>query len=325
MLKPVKRKGQKYWIARGTVEGIRIERSTKCTRKGDAEAACRRLEDEIRRAQGGQSAELVTFARAVTYYLELGHSPRFITPLLQHFGATPLEHINGAAVHAAAQKIYPDCKASTVVRQVYAPMTAILNLAASQEWCAPPKFKRPKVQKTEMKAASVEWFEALLPQIPDRLAALLAFMATTGCRVSEALFADFDLSNRTAVIGRDKRGKPKIVEYPTWVQVMIANLPRSHTRSIFGYANRNSIYETMKRGCKRAGIEYLKPHECGRHTFATNLLEAGKSLAFVKEAGHWSSGRLVMETYGHLEQSNVRRNSAEVGQNWGKKISKARK
>ena len=85
-------------------------------------------------------------------------------------------------------------------------------------------------------------------------------------------------------------------------------------------ANRNSVYETLKRACERAGIEYLTPHQAGRHTFATNLLAAGKSLAFVKDAGHWSSGRLVMDTYGHLEQSDIRKSSAEVGGNWGKAI-----
>uniref|UniRef100_UPI003D0DF8B8 tyrosine-type recombinase/integrase n=1 Tax=Roseibium sp. TaxID=1936156 RepID=UPI003D0DF8B8 len=183
----------------------------------------------------------------------------------------------------------------------------------------------PKVEKTPMRAASVEWFEKLIPQLPPRLAALLAFLATTGCRISEALFADFDLEKRTAVIGFDKRGQPKIVEFPIWVQVMIANLPESETASIFGYAERRSVYETLKRACKKAKVPYLTPHQAGRHTFATNLLKAGKSLAFVKDAGHWSSGRLVMETYGHLEHSDVRKSATEVGENWGKLVSKASK
>lgn len=326
MLKPVRRKGQKFWSARGTVNGVRIERSTKCTRKSDAEAECRRIEDAIRAAQGHpDQSEPVTFARAVTYYIELGHSPRFIQPLLTHFGTAPVDHITGEAVQQAAKKLYPGRAAATVVRQVYTPMTAILNTAAGEGWCAAPKFKRPKVIKRQMQAASPEWFEALLTEAPPRLAALLCFMATTGCRITEALFADFDLKNCRAIIGRDKRGKPKEVAYPVWVQAMIANLPPSNSRSIFGYAGRSSAYKTLRRVCDRAGIEYLTPHQAGRHTFATNLLKAGKSLAFVKDAGHWSSGKLVMETYGHLERSDILESSAEVGENWGSFRKKSRK
>lgn len=321
MLKPVRRHGAKYWVARGTIDGRRIERSTGCARKGDAERKCREFEDEERQRQGGRPAERPTFAKAVTYYLSLGHDPRFLQPLLDHFGKTPVQDITGSAVQEAAAAIYPGRKNSTIIRQVYAPMTAILNLAAVEGWCAHPKFKRPKVVKPVMKAASVDWFKALLPELPDRLSALLAFMAVTGCRTSEALFADFDLPHRTAIIGRDKNGNPKVVEYPVWVQVMIANLPRSDTASIFGYAERRSVYGTLRRACARAGIPYLTPHQAGRHTFATNLLAAGKSLAFVMKAGHWASGRLVMDTYGHLERSDVARASVEVGENWGKSVA----
>jgi len=320
MLKLVKRNGQKFWIARGTVNGKRIERSTKCTRKSDAEVECRRIEDEIKKLQGGEAKEVVTFARAVTYYIELGHSPRFLKPLLDYFETVSIQDIDGADLQKAARAIYPNCKAATVNRQVYTPMTAILNLAAENGWCAPPKFRRPKIEKPEMKAASAEWFEALFPELPAKLVALLALMATTGIRTTNALFAEYDLVNCSAVIGKDKRGRPIVVQYPEWVRNLIANLPDYETDSIFGYQSRWSVYSTLRRACGRAGIEYLTPHQLGRHTFATNLLKAGKSLAFVKEAGHWSSGKLVMETYGHLEQSDIRQNSAEVGEKWGKKL-----
>lgn len=323
MLKLVKRKNQKFWIARGTINGKRVERSTKCTRKSDAEIRLREIEQDALRAEGGEAqGQPVTFARAVTYYVKLGHDPRFIGPLLNHFGEKPLVEITGQKVQQAASALYPDCAPSTINRQVYTPIIAILNLAAREEWCPPPKFKRPKIKRPEMRAASENWYAALIPKLPPNLAALLCFMSVTGCRTSEALFADFDLKNRTASIGKDKRGRTKIVTYPAWVQVMIANLPEYESPSIFGYSYRNSVYETLKRSCARAGVEYLTPHQAGRHTFATNLLKAGKSLAFVKDAGHWETGQLVIDTYGHLEASDVSTASAEVGENWGNSIKK---
>ena len=49
-------------------------------------------------------------------------------------------------------------------------------------------------------------------------------------------------------------------------------------------------------------MPYFSPHVFGRHKFATRFLEAGYSLQFVKNAGHWKTIRLVAELYGHLEK-----------------------
>ena len=43
------------------------------------------------------------------------------------------------------------------------------------------------------------------------------------------------------------------------------------------------------------------------------------------EGGRWKSGRLVMDTYGHLEQSDVQTESKELGQIWGDEIKRKAK
>jgi integrase len=50
---------------------------------------------------------------------------------------------------------------------------------------------------------------------------------------------------------------------------------------------------------KRVGLRYRKPHTL-RHTFASMLIQAGESLAYVKEQLGHSSITITVDTYGHL-------------------------
>jgi integrase len=50
---------------------------------------------------------------------------------------------------------------------------------------------------------------------------------------------------------------------------------------------------------KRAGLRYRKPHTL-RHTFASMLIHAGESLAYVKEQLGHSSITITVDTYGRL-------------------------
>jgi hypothetical protein len=50
---------------------------------------------------------------------------------------------------------------------------------------------------------------------------------------------------------------------------------------------------------KRAVLRYRKPHTL-RHTFASMLIQAGESLAYMKEQLRHSSITITVDTYGHL-------------------------
>jgi integrase len=49
----------------------------------------------------------------------------------------------------------------------------------------------------------------------------------------------------------------------------------------------------------RAGLGYRKPHTL-RHTFASMLIQAGESLAYVEEQLGHSSITITVDTYRHL-------------------------
>ncbi|HMN37496.1 MAG TPA: tyrosine-type recombinase/integrase [Hyphomicrobium sp.] len=73
--------------------------------------------------------------------------------------------------------------------------------------------------------------------------------------------------------------------------------------TVFGYAGRWSVNQAIKRVCANAdpALKYYSSHKLGRHAFATRLLDSGKSLQHVKDAGGWASIQIVSDAYGHLE------------------------
>ncbi len=88
----------------------------------------------------------------------------------------------------------------------------------------------------------------------------------------------------------------------------MASLPESE--KVFGYSSRHSIYGAAKNACERAGIEYVPPHQAGRHSFATRLDREGVSPAQIAKWGGWRSVKLVMETYTHPDDDP--RRAAEI-------------
>ena len=66
-------------------------------------------------------------------------SPRFLTPLLKHFGEKPLSRIGQVELDAAAIALYPRVSAPTRNRRVNSPVSAILRHSGVQKPIRRPK------------------------------------------------------------------------------------------------------------------------------------------------------------------------------------------
>ena len=77
------------------------------------------------------------------------------------------------------------------MRQVYTPITAMMNAAARLKLCSPLKFHRPKVAKTPVRWLTHEEADSLIKACPAHLAPLVAFLFYTGARMGEALWIDW--------------------------------------------------------------------------------------------------------------------------------------
>ena len=104
------RKGKTpFWAVRGTYLGQSVDRSTKARKRSIASKFLRQWEQEIERGEFSIPGE-TDFASAAISYMKAGGERRFLTPLINHFGTTPLRQVNQAAVDSAAEALYPNAK-----------------------------------------------------------------------------------------------------------------------------------------------------------------------------------------------------------------------
>jgi Phage integrase family len=152
----------------------------------------------------------MTFANAALTFLEEGGSRRFVAPVLDHFGTTPLRLIGQEAIASAASKLYPKASNATRNRQVYTPVSAVLQHAARKGWCARPVFTRPKMSKVAIRWLKHDEAERLIAACSTHLQPLVITLLYTGARIGEVLWLDWsnvDLGRRHVTFPKTKNGE----------------------------------------------------------------------------------------------------------------------
>ena len=325
-LKITKRHGSPNFYLRGTIRGIPVDESTGTDDRDAAEAIRIQREAEILDRSVHGIRKTASFLEGAVSYMENGGSPRFIDPLLDHFGTTPLAKIDQTEVERAARVLYPAARPGTRNRQVFTPVSAIMRHAAKRGLCAYVEFDRPRVKDERIRWLTLDEADRLIEAASQHLKPMLIFLFYTGARVSEMLYLDWrqvDLQRRHVDFLVTKNGEPRGVPLHTRVVVALSNLPHREGR-VFrrpdgeGYAlvsNAGGQIKTAFNGaCQRAGINDFHPHDC-RHTWATWHYQANRNLAALKLLGGWKSERMVLR-YAH---HNVEDSTSSIDAlPWGK-------
>ena len=325
-LKIIKRHGSPNFYLRGTVRKIVVDESTGTDDWDAAEAIRIQREAEILDRSVHGVRKTARFLEAAVSYMENGGSPRFIDPLLDHFGTTPLVMIGQAEIERAARALYPNAKPGTRNRQVFTPVSAIMHHAAKRGLCGYVEFDRPKVKDERVQWITPDEADRLIEAASPHLKPMLIFLFYTGARVSEMIYLDWrqvDLQRQHVAFLETKNGEPRGVPLHTRVVVALSNLPHRDGR-VFrrpdgqGYAlvtNAGGQIKTAFNGaCRRAGISDFRPHDC-RHTWATWHYQANRNLAALKLLGGWKSERKVLR-YAH---HNVEDSASSIDAlPWGK-------
>lgn len=292
---------------RGTVQGRRIQESTGEVSRKRAEAVAIDREREVfEHCVLGIEAP-ATFAEAALSYMDRTDNTRFLHQIIAQIGKTQIHKVDQKKIDELARTLYPGCAASTLVRQLYTPVIAVLNDASRSGLCGRPSIRKPKVKKTSVKPATDDYINKLLEECNPRLKAFVLFMTYSGARVSEVCRMQpehFNLQEGWAHIDRTKNGAARMVPLPPKVVAAIANILPEKGQA-FGYKSRSSIDSALRGAAERAKLPFMSAHKIGRHAFAARLLASGADIKTVKEAGDWKSIKIVDESYGHLEISQV--------------------
>ncbi len=333
----LKKRGEVWWV-HGTIDGRRYRESAK-TRSRDAAEEFRKQAE--RRLESRAIYGARKFSDAVIYYLEQKGDPKFTDPIVAEFGKLEISDITPQMVSSFGARKFGHLKPSSLKRVLYTPLNAVINRAFKAEMCAFKRFTAPKFRTAPVQAADDDWFRTFLARAPARIALTVTFLSLSAARVTEACnltVGDLYLGQGFAMLRITKNGKARrVVLQPLLVELLQQWLSRERSEaetaeaeeagetgkreSVFGYASRFSVNQAIERVCgyinRDAGkpvIRYMSSHKVGRHAFAARHLAEGRSLKFVQEGGGWSSIRIVSDSYGHMEQSQIDQAIRESGQ-----------
>jgi integrase len=306
-LKPPRKGKSPYWSVRGTYLGIGVDRSTKARKRALAVKILQGIERQIERGEFAQAGE-ATFAGAAAAYMKAGGERRFLTPLIRHFGMTPLRRINQAAVDAAAATLLPQGSAATRNRQVYTPLQAVLRRAGARLDLARP------LGSGGRKLAGWLWPEQAFALIAEaaKLNAEFGLLCTTllftGERLSEALALEIDrlrLAEAFAYLPDSKNEDPRAIFLPPYLVAELANHPRGLDRPgerIFRFAKGGHLYALLRAAAARAGVDLpeRQAFHIFCHTWATWMRRyAGLDTKGLMATGRWRDRKSV-DVYEHV-------------------------
>lgn len=332
MLTLTRRPKSPYWIARGTINGVRFERSTGETSKPEARKKLAAIVDELNAAPAALDWRDMTFSRAMTAYLDNDRDARFLDRLLEHFQDTPLGAIDNAAMSRAANALYPGRAPATIRRQLYVPVTAIINFVKDDKLRAPKGGGQRTIFMTPEEVERLIRVAVSQPSI--YLAPMVTFLVGTGARVGEAIGLngrDVNLSAQYAILRNTKNGHERTVTLMPRVVAALSRLPTVGEKGkVFRRYDGKDFKARTRRGghirnpfafaVEHAGLpEAITPHVC-RHTWATWHYAVNRDPLALKREGGWLSNeyqRYVKAAPGGLAEAINRHGWDFAGENRG--------
>lgn len=322
MLRVYKRDRDKNWRIRGTLFGVTIEESSGTPDKVQAQILCNARIAELTR-QHVEGAVIgrrvsISFAEAVNIYIEGDGERRFLAPLLDHFGETPIARIDQAAIDDAARRLLPGRAPATINRQIIAPMSAVLKAAGVSL-----KIKRRKEPPPRVRWLTQEERSRLVAECNPALRVLVIFLLFTGARIGEALWLDWrnvDLARAHVSFPKTKNGEARGLPLHPEVVAVLASLSH-HEGEIFRRPDGlpydrpdpdddddtsagSRISEAFAGACRRGGIVDFTPHDT-RHDWATEHYRQNRDLLGLKQDGGWKTLKMV-ERYAHVNTEHRR-------------------
>lgn len=308
LIPPGRRRGNPFYLLRGSVGGRELEVSTKTTN----EAAARKFARDFARALAENRlpgpGETLSFARAAELYSDYRDPSKAdlarIAKLKAVLGRKMVADIRQVDLVEAANIIASNKAPATRNREVMRPAAAILHYAERNgfcKWLRVALFREPRPKTRAVSLDTAATLVRAAPEGPRRLFLLWSFRQ--GTRISDTLHVEWSAIDLPRQAVRLRIGKTdRWTEQPLHPEVfeVLAAIPEENRRGrLFPWGQKTGVYAWLRPMVRGLGIAFT-PH-MARHSLGTWLNESGAGL------------RTIMAALGHADaKSSIRYQDADV-------------
>tara|TARA_S200002703_G_scaffold16715_2_gene13918 strand:- start:1204 stop:2217 length:1014 start_codon:yes stop_codon:yes gene_type:complete len=311
LIPPGQRKGNKYFVIRGTVDGREYECSTGTTDHRAADERMAELRLAILQGNVATSRKTATFGDAADLYINAknpsANERRYIKKLRTELEAVPVRDVRQNHVEAAANVLYPAATNQTKNRQAFVPAAAILHYAADADLCGWVRLRKLPEGKPRSQRSTVEQMAKLIRATEGYEHLLLVTLFRQGWRITETLGWEWDkidlLYTRTEFYIRKSKSWKTIELHPDTVEALCLVPIAKRTGKVFPWARRERVYRWLKPLCEKQKVVFT-PH-MARHAFGSDLANGGYASRSIMEAGSWTSEKSV-QRYVEIDREHVR-------------------
>lgn len=314
---PGSRKGNRFWLVRGKVDGRDIEFSTKTRDETSARILALEFERKYLEGRVPSAQETVTWSRACELYKNSRNVSKsdtnYLLRLEKVLGSKDVRDITQADLDDAARRLYPAGSPETVNRQAFTPAIAVLSYAALNRWCQPSKWKRPKQRDPETRAAAEAAGRLLIRNTDGKRRLLILWLWKQGTRITDTVvrvaWERIDLRARTYEMWIGKSRKWKTFPLDTEVWEELTAIPEAERKGkLFPWSTRQNVYRWLRPLVRKLGIEFT-PH-MARHRLGRDLNASGAGLRTIMDALGQKSPKAALR-YMSEDVDSVRRMQAK--------------
>jgi GNAT superfamily N-acetyltransferase len=302
LIPPGSRKGNEFWLIRGTVPGHReIEVSSKTKDKSVARRLARDIEEKLRRR--GPAKAVSTFDDAGERYLAANphlnkRDVGYVRALIARWRGRSFDELVFDEFVAAADALCFGDSNESKNRKVFAPGAAVLHYAAENRWCPHYKIKRLKTKKAKTRYADEGDIATAIERARGKeVRGLLVWLASHGGRITDTLRVrgeHIDVRRGVYDFYVSKSDKPREKPLAPLLWRYFRRHPPKKGR-LFPFNDRWRVYDAID----ELGV-YVRPHAI-RHTVGRRLNARGFGL------------RTIMEVLDHSTPSaSIRYQSADA-------------
>lgn len=314
LIPPGKRKGNRWYLVRGSVNDRDIEVSTKTRHKAVAEKFRQDLERELLARRRPRPGEAITFETVAGLYAEFRgldlalareRDAQRIRRLNVVLGKRMIADIRQADLVEAANILCPNLTPQTKNREAMRIGAAVLHYAAENDYCEWRRIRLFKEPRPQTRAVSMDVASALVGAAQEgKRRLLLLWLFHHGTRISQTLGITWEtgISLRERMFRiYDKKGN-RWREFPLHPELLeeLSAIPEpARVGRLWPWRSTSGVYWWLRPLVREMQITFT-PH-MARHSRGRWLNEAGAGL------------RTIMEALGHDDpKSSIRYQSADI-------------